>query len=84
MVACDLQPVGSPTGGAQSRHVWPQGGNCLGTGMLKPAHQPMGRTKTGLDAQKLLIEGPGGVGGNLRTICPPCLAVSLDGLSGRL
>ena len=44
----------------------------------------MGRPQTSLDAQKLLIEGPGGVGGNLRTICPPRLAISLDGLSGRL
>ena len=44
----------------------------------------MGRPQTSLDAQKLLIEGPGGVGGNLRTICPPCLAICLDGLSGHL
>ena len=44
----------------------------------------MGRPQTSLDAQKLLIEGPGGVGGNLRATCPAHLAISLDGLSGRL
>ena len=40
----------------------------------------MGRPQMSLDAQKLLIEGPGGVGRNLRATCSPCLAISLDGL----
>ena len=56
----------------------------MGAGTLKSAHQPMGRTKMGLDAQKLLINGSGGVGGDLRAACPSHLAVSLDGLSDRL
>ena len=42
----------------------------------------MSRTKTGLDAEKLFAEGPGGVGSNLRTFCPPLFAVSLNGLIG--
>ena len=41
----------------------------------------MGRTKTGLDAQKLLIDGSGGVGGDLCAACPPYLMISLVGLS---
>ena len=81
---CDLQPVGSPTGSAQNRHVRPRGGNGLGTGTLKPAQHLMGRPQTSLDAQKLLIEGPGGVGGDLLTIRPPRLAISLDSLCDRL
>ena len=44
----------------------------------------MGRPQTSLDAQKLLIKGPGGVGGNLRTIFPLRLVISLDGLNGSL
>ena len=84
MTSCDLQPVDSPTGSAQNRHVWPQGGNSLGAGTLKPAQHPMGRPQTSFNAQKLLVKGPGGVGSNRRTICPPCLVVCLDGLSGRL
>ena len=40
----------------------------------------MGLPKTGLDTQKLLVDGHGGVGSDLRAICPPCLMISLDGL----
>ena len=78
----DLQPVGGPTGGAQGWHVWPQSGNRLGDGTLKPAHQPMGRTKTGLDAQDLLAKGSGGVGGDLCAVRPPSFAIGLDGPIG--
>ena len=84
MIGCDLQPVGSPTGSAQNRHVRPQDGNGLGAGTLKPVHPPVGRTKTGLDAQKLLIDGQGSVGGNHLTVCPSRLTISLDGQRDRL
>ena len=42
----------------------------------------MSRPKTGLDAEELLAEGPGGVGSNLRTFRPPLFAINLDGLVG--
>ena len=44
----------------------------------------MGRPQTSLDAQKLLVKGPGGIGGDLRAIRPPLLAISLDSLNGGL
>ena len=49
---------------------------------LKTAQHPMSRLKTGLDAEKLFAEGPGGVGSNLCTFRPPLLAASLNGLIG--
>ena len=75
---CDLQPVGSLTGSALNRHVQPQGGNGLGAGALKPAQHPMSQPQTSLDAQKLLVKGPGGVGSNLRTFRPSSFAISFD------
>ena len=42
----------------------------------------MSRPKTGLDAEKLLAKGPGGVGSNQRTFRPPPFAIGLDGLIG--
>ena len=80
----DLQLVGGPTGGAQSRHIRPQSGNCLGAGTLKPAHLPVDRTKTGFNAQELFINGSGCIGGDLLTICPSRLTSSLDGQRDRL
>ena len=38
--------------------------------------------ETGLDAEKLLAEGSGGVGSNLRTFRPPPFAIGLDGPIG--
>ena len=52
----------------------------MGANTLKMVQHPMSRPKTGLDAEELLVEGPGGVGGNLHTLLPPLLAVGLDGL----
>ena len=80
----DLQPVGSPIGGARSLHVWPQGGNRLGADTLKPAQHPVSRPKASLDAQDMLIKGSGSVGGDLCTFCPPTFMVSLNGLDGGL
>ena len=42
----------------------------------------MSRLETGLDAKKLLAEGSGGVGSNLRTFRPLPFAIGLDGLIG--
>ena len=47
--------------------------------MLKPAHLPVDRTKTGFNAQKLLFDGSGGISGDLLTVCPSRLTNSLDG-----
>ena len=51
---------------------------------MKTAQQLMGRLQTSFDAQELLVDGQGGVGGDLLAICPPRLAISLDGSSDRL
>ena len=79
MAGGDFQPVGGPTGGAQSRHVRPQGGNRLSTGTLKPAQQPVSRTKTGFNAQELLVDGSGGISSDLLALRPSRLPSSLDG-----
>ena len=42
----------------------------------------MSRPKAGLDAEKLLAKGPGGVSSDLRACCPPPFAIILDGLIG--
>ena len=42
----------------------------------------MSRMETGLDAEKLLTEGSGGVGSNLRTFRPSPFAIGLDGPIG--
>ena len=75
----DCQPVGGPAGSAQSRHIWPQSGNHLGAGTLKPAQQPVSRTKTGFDAQELLVDGSGGISSDLLTVCLSRLTSGLDG-----
>ena len=54
----------------------------MGPGILKTAQHPVSRPKAGLDAEKLLAKGPGGIGSDLRAFRPPFLAISLNSLVG--
>ena len=80
----DLQPVGSPTGGARSLHVWPQGGDRLGADTLKPAQHLVGRPQASPNAQNMLVKSPRGISADLRATRPSLLAVGLDSLNGGL
>ena len=77
-----LQPVGGPTGGAQSWSAWPEGGDHLGSSALKTAERPMRRLETSLDGKHLLGKGPRGVGRDFCTNPSSLVAASLDGLAG--
>ena len=64
-----------------SRQAWPEGRNRLGPDALKTAQHLMGGLKADVDADDLLIKGPGGVSSDLCAFCPPLLAPGLDGLA---
>ena len=40
----------------------------------------MGRSKAGLDADKMLVKGSGSIGDNLHAFCPLLLTMSLNSL----